>query len=98
MSKILQRMREKSVAELVLKAHQAFQRLPYESNRDRLVEDIGRILASMKVCCEDLRLGCCQGRSAVQAVLRVAPSLASAASASSAPRAAEGDSLRAHCV
>lgn len=45
----LQRMRVKNVAELAQKAHQSFERLPYESKQDRVVEDISKAIMSIKV-------------------------------------------------
>ena len=41
--------RGKNPAELVTKAHQFFVRLPYESNQERVSEEIAKALHSMKV-------------------------------------------------
>lgn len=39
----------KTPAELAQKAHQAFVRLPYESSQERIVDELARLLAGIKV-------------------------------------------------
>lgn len=48
-AKIFKRLSVKTPAELAQKTHQAFVRLPYESSPERLVEDLARLLAGLKV-------------------------------------------------
>ena len=48
-ARIFKRLSVKTPAELAQKAHQAFVRLPYESSQDKLVEEIARLLAGIKV-------------------------------------------------
>jgi hypothetical protein len=47
--RLLGRLRTKDPAQLVHQAHQAFQRLPYEANPERVSDEIARLLHSMKV-------------------------------------------------
>ena len=49
---------KRNPAELVAKCHQAFVRLPYESNPERVVEEISKMLLAMKVRRRLLRLRC----------------------------------------
>jgi hypothetical protein len=48
-AKIFKRLSVKTPAELAQKTHQAFVRLPYESSPERIVEDLARLLAGLKV-------------------------------------------------
>jgi hypothetical protein len=58
---LLAKFKLKSPQELVAKAHQAFVRLPYESTQDRIVEELGRLLAGIKVIQDDVNLGTLRG-------------------------------------
>ena len=42
--------RKSNPGELVNKVHQAFVRLPYESSQDKIMDDIARLVAGIKVC------------------------------------------------
>lgn len=46
---MLSKISKKNPAELVARAHQAFVKLPYESNPERVVDELGKILLAMKV-------------------------------------------------
>jgi hypothetical protein len=48
-ARIFKRLSVKTPAELAQKAHQAFVRLPYESSQERIVEELARLLAGIKV-------------------------------------------------
>ena len=48
--KLLQKLRIKNPGELVVKAHQCFVKLPYESNAERVIDEVGKLLHGMKVC------------------------------------------------
>lgn len=48
-AKIFKRLSVKTPAELAQKAHQALVRLPYESSPERIVDELGRLLAGIKV-------------------------------------------------
>lgn len=54
MAKILSKRKTSIPKELAQKAKQLFERMPYESNRDRIQEDMGKILATIKVCITNL--------------------------------------------
>lgn len=47
--KLLQKLRVKNPGELVVKAHQCFVKLPYESNAERVIDEVGRLLHGMKL-------------------------------------------------
>lgn len=47
--RLLGRLRTKDPAQLVHQAHQAFTRLPYEANPERVADELSKILHSMKV-------------------------------------------------
>lgn len=49
MKSVFHKIRTKNPAELVARAHQAFVRLPYESNPERVVDEIAKLLLAMKV-------------------------------------------------
>ena len=46
--RLLQRLRTKEPAQLVQQAHQAFTRLPFEANPERVADEIAKLLHSMK--------------------------------------------------
>lgn len=48
MKSVFHKIRTKNPAELVARAHQAFVRLPYESNPERVVDEIAKLLLAMK--------------------------------------------------
>jgi calcium binding protein 39 len=48
--RLMAKFRVKSPAELVQRTHQAFVRLPYESQPERTAEELGRLLAALKEC------------------------------------------------
>jgi hypothetical protein len=57
MKSVFQKIKQRNPAELVAKCHQAFVRLPYESNPERVIEEIARVLVAMKVgLCGCMRL------------------------------------------
>lgn len=47
--RLLQRLRTKEPAQLVQQCHQAFLRLPFEANPERVADEIAKLLHSMKV-------------------------------------------------
>ena len=47
--RLLQRLRTKDPALLVQQCHQAFTRLPFEANHERIAEELSKFLAAMKV-------------------------------------------------
>lgn len=47
--RLLGRLRTKDPAQLVQAAHQAFLRLPFEANPERVADEIAKLLHSMKV-------------------------------------------------
>lgn len=47
-ARLFQKFKTSNPAELVQRVHAAFIRLPYESNHERVAEEIGRILATLK--------------------------------------------------
>ena len=49
MKSVFQKIKQRNPAELVVKCHQLFVRLPYESNPERVIEEIAKLLIVMKV-------------------------------------------------
>lgn len=49
MARLLGKLRAKDPAALVRDAHQAFLRLPFESNPERVADEIAKLLHTMKV-------------------------------------------------
>ena len=47
--RLLQRLRTKDPALLVQQCHQAFTRLPFEANHERIAEELSKFLAALKV-------------------------------------------------
>lgn len=46
---LFKRLNVKNPVELAQKAHQHLVKLPYESSQDRIVEDLARVLVTIKV-------------------------------------------------
>ncbi len=53
--RVFARLKAKNPVELVAKTHQAFTRLPYESNPERATEELARLLQGIKVGARQLR-------------------------------------------